>query len=65
VERNSRLKELAGPSSPNVMDSTSPLNNIEGISAFNDSSDGNLSTFSKVSHSVISTKTRDGKKKIN
>jgi hypothetical protein len=27
--------------------------------------DDNISTFSRVSHSVFSTKTRDGKKKIN
>jgi serine/threonine protein kinase len=35
------------------------------ISAFNISSDDDKSTFSKYSRSVISTKTRDGKKKIN
>ncbi len=35
------------------------------MSAFNESSDDDKSTFSKYSRSVISTKTRDGKKKIN
>lgn len=38
---------------------------MDGLSAFNDTSDDNISVVSKVSHSVISTKTRDGKKKIN
>ena len=39
--------------------------NTHQHNGFQDDNDDNVSMFSKVSHSVISTKMRDGKKKIN
>ncbi len=47
------------------MSDTSEAADKSGLSAFNNTSDDNISMISKVSHSVVSTKTRDGKKKIN